>query len=43
MKPFLILIMLVTFAGTYAEGQTTRTIVYDGKATEVSVSPGAAK
>ena len=38
MKSFLILTILVTCVATYAAGQTTRTIVYDGKATEVSVS-----
>jgi len=41
MKHFLILTILLTCAATSAAGQTTRTIVYDGKATEVSVTAGA--
>jgi len=42
MKHFLILTILITGAATYAAAQTTRTLVYDGKATEVSVSAVAA-
>jgi len=41
MRHLLILTILVTCAATYAAGQT-RTVVYDGIATEVSVFDGAA-
>jgi len=40
-KHFLVLTIVLTFGGV-AAGQRTRTIVYDGIATEVSVSAGAA-
>jgi len=43
MKQYLILTILLTFSAvTFAQAQTTRTIVYGGSATNVSVSDGAA-
>ena len=40
-KHFLVLMIVLT-SGGFAAGQRTRTIIYDGVATEVSVSAGAA-